>query len=259
MTTSQRALSVNRTITKDCSRFKKDDLCDDGLCYYKDMITVADEALNIIDTKSQEGIAQISEVNAAYESGIAGINKEITITKDGCHSNKVVACAIKRNLLESVQRNEEKLDRALIFDITKEIYDDVDNYEIVLFSLCAFTLMDVNENYIPLPIHIDYTVSNFSNARYNLDKVLAKLKNDERILNRDNIHISHIPYYNATRNSAETIEFDILLSDKEYNLLQKEYLNTESYRTRAEILFTQFLDIQDCELTIEELIERQII
>lgn len=69
----------------------------------------------------------------------------------------------------------------------------------------------INYNFIPVPINFSLVDGNIHNGEFDLDKLLKKLKEDECVVNRNNISITDIPYYNAEEGKDKTIEFKYLL------------------------------------------------
>lgn len=101
----------------------------------------------------------------------------------------------------------------------------------VLVRTYDFTLRDMNEKLISLPITFDYTDGYLDNEHYDLDKVLEIIKANPShfvTVNGDDaslIKIENIPYYNADENKTKFINCKYLPTDEEYN----EYVYKDSY------------------------------
>lgn len=109
-----------------------------------------------------------------------------------------------------------------------------DDMVYVLFCTYDFTLRDMNENLIPLPINLNYIEGYLDNEHYDLDKVLEIIKaNPSRFVDVDGgdaslIKIDNIPYYNADENKTKFIDCKYLPTDEEYN----EYVYRDDYFSR---------------------------
>lgn len=104
----------------------------------------------------------------------------------------------------------------------------------VLVRTYDFTLRDMDEKLISLPITLSYLDGYLDNEHYNLDKVLEIIKdNPSRFVtvNGDDaslIKIENIPYYNADENRTKFINCKYLPTDEEYN----EFVYTDSFYIR---------------------------
>ena len=93
----------------------------------------------------------------------------------------------------------------------------------VLVRTYDFTLRDMDEKLIPLPINLNYINGCLDNEHYNLDKVLEIIKaNPSRFVNVDGgdaslIKIENFPYYNAGENKTKFIDCKYLPTAEEYN------------------------------------------
>ena len=111
-----------------------------------------------------------------------------------------------------------------------EIGDDTDMVY-VLVRTYDFTLRDMDEKLITLPITLNYLDGCLDNEHYNLDKVLEIIKDnlshfvtvcgDDASL----IKIDKIPYYDADENRSKTINCKYLPTDEEY----KEFVYRDDY------------------------------
>ena len=93
----------------------------------------------------------------------------------------------------------------------------------VLVRTYDFTLRDMDEKLIPLPINLNYINGCLDNEHYNLDKVLEIIKaNPSRFVNVDGgdaslIKIENFPYYNEGENRTKFIDCKYLPTAEEYN------------------------------------------
>ena len=94
-----------------------------------------------------------------------------------------------------------------------------------------FTIRDMDEKFIPLPISLNYIDGNLDNKHYDLDKVLEIIKaNPSRFVTSDGgdaslIKISNIPYYNADDDRTKFIDCKYLPTAEEYS----EYVYGKHY------------------------------
>lgn len=129
------------------------------------------------------------------------------------------------NFLYSVDENSAGADMTYVL---------VRNYD--------YTLRDMDEKLIPLPITLNYIDGNLDNEYYDLDKVLEIIKaNPSRFVTVDGgdaslIKIENIPYYNADDNKTKFIDCKYLPTDEEYN--EYVYRDGDSYFS----LYNKILD-----------------
>ena len=101
----------------------------------------------------------------------------------------------------------------------------------VLVRTYDFTLRDMDEKLIPLPISLNYIDGNLDNKHYDLDKVLEVIKaNPSRFVtsyggDANLIKIQNIPYYNADEDRTKFIDCKYLPTDEEYS----EYVYGKHY------------------------------
>ena len=130
----------------------------------------------------------------------------------------------------------EKLKKGAIhfgnYDFPFGIEDNLgDDMVYVLVRGYDFTIRDMDENLIPLPISLNYIDGNLDNKHYDLDKVLEIIKaNPSRFVTSDGgdaslIKICDIPYYNADDDRTKFINCKYLPTDEEY----KEYFYSKHY------------------------------
>ena len=130
----------------------------------------------------------------------------------------------------------EKLKKGVIhfahydFPYDVKVDDDADTVY-VLVRTYDFTIRDMDEKLIPLPISLNYIDGNLDNKYYDLDKVLEIIKaNPSRFVTSDGgdaslIKISNIPYYNADEDRTKFIDCKYLPTDEEYS----EYVYSKHY------------------------------
>ena len=106
-----------------------------------------------------------------------------------------------------------------------------DDMVYVLVRTYDFTIRDMDEKLIPLPISLNYIDGNLDNKHYDLDKVLEIIKaNPSRFVTSDGgdaslIKIQNIPCYNAAGGRNKFIDCKYLPTDEEYS----EYVYGKHY------------------------------
>lgn len=130
----------------------------------------------------------------------------------------------------------EKLKKGIIhfgnydFPYDVKVDDDADTVY-VLVRTYDFTMRDMDEKLIPLPISLNYIDGKLNNKHYDLDKVLEIIKaNPSRFVTSDGgdaslIEVQNIPYYNADKDRTKFINCKYLPTDEEY----KEYFYSKHY------------------------------
>jgi hypothetical protein len=97
---------------------------------------------------------------------------------------------------------------------------DSDDYMLFLWNVGAHQLFDFNEDFVEYPIPIDY-MDFVSNANYDLDEMMKKLKESPYVINADNLKIERIPYYNASEHKTLHIPFHVLLTKEDFQKYQE--------------------------------------
>lgn len=143
----------------------------------------------------------------------------------------------------------EKLKKGVIhfgnYDFPLGIEDNSDTDMVyVLVRDYDFTMRDMDEKLIPLPINLSYINGSLDNEHYDLEKVLEIIKaNPSRFVttvgdDASLIEIDNIPYYNADEDRTKTIECKYLPTDEEYN----EYVYDSRYLRYDKIVEKWFSD-----------------
>ena len=121
------------------------------------------------------------------------------------------------------------------FPYDVKVDDDADTVY-ALVRTYDFTMRDMDEKLIPLPISLNYIDGNLDNKHYDLDKVLEIIKaNPSRFVTSGGndaslIKIHNIPYYNADEDRTKYIDCKYLPTDEEYSeyVYGKHYLRYDN-------------------------------
>ena len=97
---------------------------------------------------------------------------------------------------------------------------DSDDYLLFLWNEGSHQMLDFNEEFVECPIYISY-LDSVSNANYDLDEVMKKLKESPYVINAEKLKIERIPYYNASEHSTLHIPFNVLLTREGYQVYQE--------------------------------------
>lgn len=193
--------------------------------YYKDTLII------ICDGKRSATVKKGATLDE-YISETTGLNTIKTVVPapqmyNGCATIKV----IKKDDLKHIQVGEVHISDVMYS--AKHNYGQIkDNEMLVLWNSGSNKLCDLNGNFIPLPIKIGYIEGCLANDQYDLHKVLELVKNNKHVLNRENVEITPIPYYNCYDDHTHSIEFKYLADVDEYQILMELYLKDsyEMYR-----------------------------
>lgn len=115
-----------------------------------------------------------------------------------------------------------------ITDVVKPITSENINSKYVgfyIFVSATHSLMNLDSQYISIPIFMDYVMTRLTNEEYDLEDALVKIKNCPYVCNADKVEITDIPYYNATETEDRKIDFNILLPYEKY-VTYKGFNNT---------------------------------
>ena len=189
-----------------------------------DLVRFSDKCITIqgetvIDTQVHSGITHKDNVK------VITADQDIDDRIDFAGRKLYAAALRKADYDRCMTENavDVSLDNILIY---KEVdqYLENDNYMVVLYDGRHNAIMDLNFRYISLPIHFNYRFGYITNYSYDLDGLLAILKKDEHVLNRDSLEITRIPL-----DFYREIDFLYLLSDEEYNNIMPQNTNSKGF------------------------------
>lgn len=158
-------------------------------------------------------------LKSTFESWNSIDNLPITFPVPCMYQGMGYVVAIRNDNMQDVM-----LCKKHITDIVEQVSIDNINskeYTFYIFNSGSHELMDLNFNYISIPIYMDPTFTLLTNKNFDLKISLDKIKKCPFVCNPENIQISKIPYYNATSEENENIEFYIILPQKEYVKFQE--------------------------------------
>lgn len=198
--------------------------------YYVDtkIETVTDKTAGTEKTYNHviHGAALDEEILKA--KGLISINDIVPASK--IYEGKAKIKVITKSDLEKVQHGEVHI-TDIIYSRNYEVKPIKDDEMLVLWNSGDEKIAYLSGDYIPIPIRIGYMEGNLDNGAYDLDKVLELLKNDKHVLNRENLEITHIPYYNCFGEQNKSIECKYLPDHDDYQTVMalKNCLNRPYY------------------------------
>lgn len=147
---------------------------------------------------------------------------------------RAVVAAIHKNNFDILLQGKKYVSE--VIESLNSIYENndsiSDDYMLVLWDVSSHKIADLNYNFIPIPIFLGYIEGSVDNETYDLEKLLEKLKDDENVVNKENLSITDIPYYNAYEGRDKSIEFAYLLPTDIY----QNVVCMDSYAARRYIL-----------------------
>lgn len=179
--------------------------------YYVDTKEI--ETNGVFEKKIQKGVTSMENLKAVKE--MEKINDIVVAPK--MYEKDAIIVAIAKKDFQQVLNGEKHItdiiENTQINDLSFPISND---YMLVLWNWKSYKIADLFYNFIPLPIHLNYMNGTVDNERYDLEKLLKKLKENEHVINRENLKITNIPYYNAEEDINQTIDFLYLLDKEDY-------------------------------------------
>lgn len=201
---SKSVVEINR-------RIEIEEINGTDFAYYVDTKEI--ETNGVFEKKIQKGVTSMENLKVVKE--MEKINDIVVAPK--MYEKDAIIVAIAKKDFQQVLNGEKHItdiiENTQINDLSFPISND---YMLVLWNWKSYKIADLFYNFIPLPIHLNYMNGTVDNERYDLEKLLKKLKEDEHVINRENLKITNIPYYNAEEDRNQTIDFLYLLDKEDY-------------------------------------------
>lgn len=140
------------------------------------------------------------------------------INVEKAYRNHAVPAAISKVKYEKMRKAELHITE-VVEGVTCDNIDS-DDYLLFLWNVGSYQLLDFHEEFVEYPIRIDY-IDFVSNANYDLDEMMQKLKASPYVINADKLTVERIPYYNASEHSTLHIPFNVLLTRKDFQTYQE--------------------------------------
>ena len=190
-------------------------------------------------TKIYKGVTSKENIHAV--TGMKDIKDQIKAPK--MYNKEAIVAAINKNNYRKVMNGDLHITDA-VEDLGCIDYTE-DKYILVLWNWGSYKIADLNYNFISIPINFGYVDGCVDNQRYDLNKLIEKLKNDKHVCYRKELKITNIPYYNCDYENGKTksIEFKYLLPNDIYN----EIIGMDSFMMRQYIL-RNIIGAKECEI-----------
>ena len=196
--------------------------------FYEDIREVNENGNENFYIKRHKGVTSKENIEAV--TGMDDIDDIVKTPK--MYEGKAIVAVISKDDYQKLMNGELHITEVVQY--LKNIDYSEDKYILVLYNWMSYKIADLNYNFISIPISFDFIDSGVDNYKYDLNKLLKKLKNDEHVCHRENLKISDVPYYISDYEDRITkvIEFKYLLPNDIYN----EIVNMDSYTIKKYIL-----------------------
>ena len=210
--------------------------------YYKD--TTIEKTS--IDEQKASHIAHVTYGAALDEKILKVKNLEPinnTVPAPKMYKGKATIEVITKSDLEKVQHGEVHISD-IIYQRKHKVKPIKDDEMLVLWNSGDEKIAYLSGDYIPIPIRIGYIEGNLDNGAYDLDKVLELLKNDKHVLNRENLKIIPIPYYNCYDGQNKSIECKYLPDHDDYQTIMSLDYSDRKYYVLDELIGAKAFKIE---------------
>ena len=209
--------------------------------FYEDVREIFDSG-NFLE-EVYKGVTSKENINSV----IAMMNIENIVNAPRMYEKKAVVAAINKDNYQKVMNGDMYIGDAI--EHLKNINYSEDKYILVLWNWLSNKIADLNYNFISIPIYFGYLNGSVDDSKYDLNHLLEKLKNDERVCHRENLKITDIPYYNRDYEERRTkqIKFSYLLTDKEYN----DIVNINPTFKAVQYILNNIIGAKECEKPYE--------
>lgn len=189
-----------------------------------------------IETKVDKGITSLENLKSVKE--LEKIEDKVSAPK--MYEGYACVAAINKQNFKDVLIGKKHIPE-VIEDVGTLSFPISNDWLLVLWNWGSYKIADLNYDFIPIPIHLNYMNGEVDNEKYDLDKLLKKLKENKHVINRENLKITNIPYYNAEEDRDQTIDFLYLLDKEDYQKVAKmSNLSLEYY------VLDEIIQADDC-------------
>lgn len=199
-----------------------------------------------IDKNGEKSIVMCRNItsieNIKAVKGLQDISNQVVASN--MYQGKTIVAAMSKDNFKAVLDGDKHITEVIEYLDGKD-YPIPDDYMFVLWNVGSHRIADLHYKFISIPISIGYIDGSVDNERYNLDKLLEKLKQDENVCDRENLKISDIPYYNAEEGRDKSIEFKYLLPDDVYEKI--ENMGMDSFM-RTQYILKEIIGADECRI-----------
>ena len=165
----------------------------------------------IVELKVDKGITSLENLKSV--KGLEKIEDKVSAPK--MYEGYACVAAINKQNFKDVLIGKKHISE-VIEDVSNLSFPISNDWLLVLWNWGSYKIADLNYDFISIPIHLNYMNGGVDNEKYDLEKLLKKLKKDKHVINRENLKITNIPYYNAEEERDQTIDFLYLLDKEDY-------------------------------------------
>ena len=165
----------------------------------------------IVELKVDKGITSLENLKSV--KGLEKIEDKVSAPK--MYEGYACVAAINKQNFKDVLIGKKHISE-VIEDVSNLSFPISNDWLLVLWNWGSYKIADLNYDFISIPIHLNYMNGGVDNEKYDLEKLLEKLKKDKHVINRENLKITNIPYYNAEEERDQTIDFLYLLDKEDY-------------------------------------------
>jgi len=188
--------------------------------------------MNLISTETEVTTTITNKYETKYpyltviETIINDNKPHYSVKGEGPHRSRL--CFISDNFYEYISKKNpwtyEDWDDLFInkFDSIEELFDLINNDKFVFLYSSGHIIFDHNKRILPYAKTFDYIGTVFNNEVSNLNELLEYLRNHDWVVNKDEIKIENIPYYNCSEDYNEYIKVTILPSREVYENIYNE-------------------------------------
>lgn len=188
---------------------------------YKNLVKVFDK--RVIETngvtKEEMEVFITSEENVKAVKGLESISRNVCMP--GLYRDMASVFMLSKTNYDLLLKGKLHVaDNGTFEDYDVSKYNE-DDYILVMFNWGSHELVDLDGNYIPVAVRVSYDYSNgrMTNKKYDLKKVIEALKGNNNIMVYNEkrykdgygepreLSITSIPYYNASEEEYEQLEF----------------------------------------------------
>jgi len=195
------------------------------------------------EIKTYTGVTSIKNLQETKE--LERVNRYVHAPK--MYEEKAYVVPIKKMDFDLVLKGNRHI-TTVIGESTAIGYPLPEDTILALWNCGSYTIADLNYNFISIPIRFDYIDGGTDNSKFNLRKLMKKLKADENVVNKEQLCIKNIPYYNSDVGRDKFIEFQYLLPQDIYEkVIQMNCFERNNYILKNVICANDCLK-KGCEL-----------
>jgi len=116
----------------------------------------------------------------------------------------------------------------------EEIYNLIEKDQFVYWYGSGHQIFDSKKNILPFARHFDYISHIFHNGHAKLPELLEYLKTHDWVINKENVKITDIPYYNSDESHSKMIEVIIKPDNKSFQAMYERCKDKDNWSTHMD-------------------------